>query len=225
MEALARADGRDDAALAHRRRADPRGGHGARSSAGVVGGAGLALWYHFAIMFEALFILTTVDAGTRVGRFMLQELGGHVWKPFGRTSWYPSVVLASALIVAGWGYFLYQGVRGSAGRDQLAVAAVRHRQPAARRGRAVRRDDDPRSRWARRATRGSTLVPLVWLVIVTLTAGLAEGVRGGSAARLPLATPGSLAQVRGQCRTPRVSSSTTGWTPRSRSSSWRWSWW
>ena len=100
----------------------------------------LALWYHFAVMFEAVFLLATLDAGTRVGRFMVQDLLGRVWQPLGRTSWYPSVLLSQRAHRRGLGLFSLHRCHRSERRRQYPVAAVRHLQSDARRHRALDRN-------------------------------------------------------------------------------------
>lgn len=150
----------------------------------VVQGRFLDLWYHFAIMFEALFILTTVDAGTRVGRYLLQDFLAHIWKPLGDTRSLPANLVASGLMVSGWGFFLIQGVRDPLGGVNslwplfgianqllsclalcLATTIILKMQIAPRKGAA------PSAFKPQPWLAGITTVPLVWLLAVTVTAG------------------------------------------------------
>jgi carbon starvation protein len=167
----------------------------------AVGERWLDLWYHFAIMFEALFILTTLDAGTRVGRYLLQDVLGNFWKPFGDVKDLKANVFASGLIVAGWGYFLIQGVRDPLGginslwplfgiANQLLASialclattvilkmALQSRAgvpPALTDEEGAARRSDSKPAMPRRlpALALVTLVPLLWLLAVTMTAGI-----------------------------------------------------
>jgi len=149
-------------------------------------GRWLDLWYHFAVMFEALFILTTIDAGTRVGRYILQDFLGHIWKPLGDTHKLAPNLVASGLIVGAWGIFLIQGVRDPLGginslwplfgiaNQMLAAIALclattiilkmQLQKQSSVEGRA--------SRAGRPALALIALIPLVWLLAVTFTAGV-----------------------------------------------------
>ncbi len=124
----------------------------------------MSYWYHFAIMFEALFILTTIDAGTRIGRFVLQEMLGKVYKPFGRTDWLPGNLCASFMIVVAWAYFIYTGsvfsiwpMFGTANQLLAAIALTVGTSFIINRGKA-------RYAWV-------TIVPLIFVTLTTLVAG------------------------------------------------------
>ena len=124
----------------------------------------MSYWYHFAIMFEALFILTTIDAGTRIGRFVLQETLGKIYKPFSRTNWLPGNLIASGLIVFAWAYFIYSGsvatiwpMFGTANQLLATIALAVGTSYIINRGRA-------KYAWV-------TVIPMIFVGITTITAG------------------------------------------------------
>jgi len=149
----------------------------------------LAMWYHFAIMFEAVFILTTLDAGTRVGRFMLQDILSNFHPKLGQTSWLPSTIITSGIVVSCWGYFLYIGVIDPNGGVNIlwplfGIANQMLAAIALSVGTAILiKSGKIRFAWI-------TAIPLAWLLIVTSSASyqkvFSEDVRIGflSAARV-----------------------------------------